>query len=62
MRRQAKYAQSLEFLDRAARSTCGAPTNGYDVGSRIKKEIQKTIDDLASVDCAILTLVHSKSL
>lgn len=58
MRRQAKYARSLELLDRAARSTSGAPTkSGMMLGAgESEKEIQKTIDDLASVDCAILTL------
>lgn len=58
MRRQAKYARSLELLDRAARSTSGAPTkSGMMLGAgESEKEIQKTIDDLATVDCAILTL------
>ncbi|MEE3233518.1 MAG: lipoyl synthase [Candidatus Latescibacterota bacterium] len=58
MRRQAKYARSLELLDRAARSSLGSPTkSGMMLGAgESEKEIEKTIDDLSSVNCAILTL------
>jgi lipoic acid synthetase len=58
MRRQAKYARSLELLDRAARPTYGSPTkSGMMLGAgESEKEIEKTIDDLVSVNCSILTL------
>ena len=58
MRRQAKYARSLELLDRAARPTYNSPTkSGMMLGAgESEKEIEKTINDLASVNCSILTL------
>ncbi len=58
MRRQAKYDRSLELLNRAARSSFDALTkSGMMLGAgESEKEIEKTIDDLASVDCGVLTL------
>ncbi len=57
MRPQAKYARSLELLDRA-RTTSTAPTkSGVMLGAGERdEEIAQTIDDLAAVGCAILTL------
>jgi len=57
MRPQAKYARSLELLDRA-RTSGSAPTKSgamLGAGER-EEEIAQTIDDLAAVGCAILTL------
>lgn len=57
MRPQAKYERSLELLERA-RQFGPAPTkSGMMLGAgEQEKEIAQTIDDLAEVGCAILTL------
>ncbi len=57
MRPQAKYARSLELLSRA-RTAGPAPTkSGMMLGAGEREdEIAQTIDDLAAVGCAILTL------
>jgi lipoic acid synthetase len=57
MRPQAKYERSLELLDRA-RQLSPAPTkSGMMLGAgEREEEIAQTIDDLAAVGCAILTL------
>lgn len=57
MRPQAQYGRSLELLDRA-RQTSPAPTkSGLMLGAgETKREIAQSIQDLADVGCAILTL------
>jgi lipoyl synthase len=57
MRPQAKYARSLELLERARRFGPAPTKSGMMLGAgEEEKEIAQTIDDLAEVGCAILTL------
>ena len=57
MRPQAKYARSLELLDRARTTSSAPPKSGAMLGAgEREEEIARTIDDLAAVGCAILTL------
>ncbi len=57
MRPQAQYGRSLELLDRARKMSPAPTKSGMMLGAgETKKEIAQSIQDLADVGCAILTL------
>ena len=57
MRPQAQYGRSLELLDRARKMSPAPTKSGMMLGAgETKSEIAQSIQDLADVGCAILTL------
>ncbi len=57
MRPQAKYTRSLELLQRAFRAGPAPTKSGLMLGAgETRREIDRTIRDLAQVQCSILTL------
>lgn len=57
MRPQAQYGRSLELLDRARQMSPAPTKSGMMLGAgETKREITESIQDLADVGCAILTL------
>ena len=57
MRPQARYGRSLELLDRARKMSPAPTKSGMMLGAgETKREIAQSIQDLADVGCAILTL------
>ena len=57
MRPQAQYGRSLELLDRARKMSPAPTKSGMMLGAgESKSEIAESIQDLADVGCAILTL------